>query len=198
MREGFPIVGKGQSVGLFGGSFDPAHTGHVHLTREALKRFGLDHVWWLVSPGNPIKANGPADLTARVARARALMDHPRVTVTAIEAALGTTITADTLARLRAMYPGVSFVWLMGADNLAGLHRWFRWREVMKAAPIGVLARPGSVLSAPLSPAAFLYRRQRVAAREAHLLKHMDAPAWCYLPMPLRRESSTALRRSGAW
>ncbi len=198
MREGFPSVGKGQSVGLFGGSFDPAHAGHVHFTREAIKRFGLDHVWWLVSPGNPIKSAGPAALSVRMARAHALMDHPRVTVTALEASLGTAITADTLARLRAIYPGVRFVWLMGADNLAGLHRWFHWRDVMDQVPIGVLARPGSVLSAPLSPAAFLYRKNRVAARDAHLLKYLQAPAWCYLPIPMRHESSTLLRQTGAW
>ena len=198
MRAGFPIVGKGQSVGLFGGSFDPAHGGHVQVTLEALKRFGLDHVWWLVSPGNPIKSRGPADLGVRLERARALMDHPRVQITAIEAELGTTITADTLARLRAIYPDARFVWIMGADNLANLHRWFRWREVMQSVPLGVLARPGSVLSAPLSRAAFLYRRNRVAAQDAPSLPLRPAPAWCYLPMPLRHESSTDLRQNGAW
>lgn len=198
MRAGFPIVGKGQTVGLFGGSFDPAHEGHVQVTLEALKRFGLDHVWWLVSPGNPIKSRGPADLGARLERARALMDHPRVQITAIEAELGTTITADTLARLRKIYPDVRFVWIMGADNLANLHRWFRWREVMQSVPVGVLARPGSVLSAPLSRAAFLYRRNRVAAQDARSLPLRPAPAWCYLPIPLRHESSTDLRQNGAW
>ena len=198
MRAGFPIVGKGQTVGLFGGSFDPAHEGHVQVTLEALKRFGLDHVWWLVSPGNPIKSRGPADLGVRLERARALMDHPRVQITAIEAELGTTITADTLARLRKIYPDVRFVWIMGADNLANLHRWFRWREVMQSVPVGVLARPGSVLSAPLSRAAFLYRRNRVAAQDARSLPLRPAPAWCYLPIPLRHESSTDLRQNGAW
>ena len=198
MRAGFPIVGKGQTVGLFGGSFDPAHEGHVQVTLEALKRFGLDHVWWLVSPGNPIKSRGPADLGARLEWARALMDHPRVQITAIEAELGTTITADTLARLRKIYPDVRFVWIMGADNLANLHRWFRWREVMQSVPVGVLARPGSVLSAPLSRAAFLYRRNRVAAQDARSLPLRPAPAWCYLPIPLRHESSTDLRQNGAW
>lgn len=198
MRTGFPIVGKGQTVGLFGGSFDPAHEGHVQVTREAIKRFGLDHVWWLVSPGNPIKSRGPADLDTRLGRARALMDHPRVEVTSIEADLGTTITADTLARLRAIYPDARFVWIMGADNLANLHRWFRWHEVMQSVPVGVLARPGSVLSAPLSQAAFLYRHNRVSAKDAQSLPLRPAPAWCYLPMPLRHESSTDLRQNGAW
>lgn len=198
MRAGFPIVGKGQTVGLFGGSFDPAHEGHVQVTLEALKRFGLDHVWWLVSPGNPIKSRGPADLGVRLDRARALMDHPRVQITAIEAALGTAVTADTLDRLRMIYPDVRFVWIMGADNLANLHRWFRWRDVMQSVPIGILARPDSVLSAPLSRAAFLYRRYRVAPQDAPLLGSLPAPAWCYLPMPLRSESSTDLRQKGAW
>ncbi len=138
----FPKAARGQSVGLLGGSFDPPHRGHVHITTEALKRFGLDRVWWLVTPGNPLKEQGPAPLAQRMQQARAIMQHPKVTVTDIEARLGTRYTAQTLAALRRQYPGVNFVWLMGADNLAQFHKWQDWRTIMMSVPVGVLARPG--------------------------------------------------------
>jgi len=126
VRAGFPVARKGMVIGLLGGSFDPAHGGHVHITREALKRMGLDRFWWLVSPGKPLKAKGPAPLADRMARARAVMRDPRVVVSDLETRLGTRYTAETLERLVAIYPGVRFVWLMGADNLGQFHRWERW------------------------------------------------------------------------
>ena len=129
----------------------------------ALKAFGLDRVWWLVSPGNPLKPDAPADLARRLAAARAIMRHPRVEVTDLEARLGTRYTAATLAALKARWPGVRFVWLMGADNLAGFHRWERWDEIMAAVPVGVLARPGDQLRAGLSPAARRFARWRLPA-----------------------------------
>ncbi|HHS94601.1 MAG TPA: nicotinate-nicotinamide nucleotide adenylyltransferase, partial [Rhodobacterales bacterium] len=129
MRHELPYAPPGARVGLLGGSFVPAHEGHAHITREALKRFGLDRVWWLVSPGNPLKAHGPAPLPKRMARARAVMRDPRVTITDIEARLGTRYTAQTLERLFALYPQLRFTWLMGADNLAGFHHWERWEEI---------------------------------------------------------------------
>ena len=129
MRQGFPIATRGQRIGLLGGSFDPAHAGHAHITREALRRFGLDRIWWLVSPGNPLKAHGPAPMAERLARARRVMPDPRVSITGLEAELGTRYTAQTLARLGALYPGVRFVWLMGADNLVQFDRWENWREI---------------------------------------------------------------------
>ena len=129
--------------------------------RWALKAFGLDRVWWLVSPGNPLKPDAPADLARRLAAARAIMRHPRVAVTDLEARLGTRYTAATLEALKARCPGVRFVWLMGADNLAGFHRWDRWPEIMAAVPVGVLARPGDQLRAGLSPAARRFARWRL-------------------------------------
>ena len=120
---GLPPVRAGMCIGLLGGSFDPPHQGHVHITIEALKRFGLDEGWWLVSPGNPLKAHGPAPLAKRMAAARSVMQHPRVRVTDIEARLGTRFTFKTLEALFHRYPGVRFVWLMGADTLAQFHRW---------------------------------------------------------------------------
>ena len=142
MRQGFPIATRGMVIGLLGGSFDPAHEGHVHITREALKRMGLDQVWWLVTPGNPLKARQPAPMADRMAQARTVMRHPRVKITALEAALGTRVTVDTITRLRAIYPGVTFVWLMGADNLVQFHHWGRWRDILRSVAVGVLARPG--------------------------------------------------------
>ena len=133
---GLPPAEPGMRVGLLGGSFDPPHAGHVHITRWALKAFRLDRVWWLVSPGNPLKTDAPADLARRVAAARAILRHPRAVVTDLEARLGTRYTAETVARLRRRYPGVRFVWLMGADNLAGFHRWERWTDILEMVPTG--------------------------------------------------------------
>ena len=162
MRAGFPIASKGMVIGLLGGSFDPAHEGHVHLTRQALARMGLDRVWWLVTPGNPLKARQPAPMAARLARARALMTDPRVKITDLEAKLGTRATIDTLVRLQAIYPGVHFVWLMGADNLVQFHKWSRWRDILRAVPVGVLARPGLGLAARTSVAARAFGVNQIA------------------------------------
>jgi nicotinate-nucleotide adenylyltransferase len=198
MAQGFPYAAQGQVIGLLGGSFDPAHAGHVHITLEALKRFGLDRVWWLVSPGNPLKVHGPAPLDLRVARARSLMRHPRVTITDLEARLGTRYTAQTLAAMRARYPGVRFVWLMGADNLAQLHRWQDWRSIMESVPVGVLARPGDRISARMSPAARLFAPYRIAGTAAHLLARAAPPAWCFVNVPMVAQSSSAIRAAGGW
>jgi nicotinate-nucleotide adenylyltransferase len=198
MRQGFPTAGPGQVVGLLGGSFDPAHSGHVHITREALRRFGLDRVWWLVSPGNPLKARGPAPMARRMERARQLMRHPRVTVTDIESQLGLRYTAQTIRRLTRLYPGLHFVWLMGADNLAQLHRWEDWRDIMEAVPVGVIARPGQRIAARTSPAARIFRAAKVPASEAHRLGRMKAPAWAFVNVPMQDASSSAIRAGGGW
>ena len=182
-------------VGLLGGSFDPAHAGHVHVTREALKRLGLDRVWWLVSPGNPLKARGPAPLARRLARARALMRHPRVDVTDVEARLGTRHTARTIAALQARSPSVRFVWLMGADNLATFHLWEDWRGILARVPVAVLARPGERIAARTSPAASTYRRYRVPPGRIGL---RDPPAWTFVNVPMHAASSSAIRLGGGW
>ena len=193
-----PFAKPGQVIGLLGGSFDPAHEGHVHITREALKRFGLDRVWWLVSPGNPLKPRGPAPLADRLERARAVMQHPRVEVMDVEAQLGTRYTAETLKQLRMLYPQVRFVWLMGADNMAQLHLWQDWREIMESVPIGVLARPGQRISARMSRAAAAYPAFRIPGRFGHLLARAEAPAWCFVNVPMNDASSTAIRARGDW
>lgn len=198
MRNGFPHALSGQSIGLLGGSFDPAHAGHVHISREALKRLGLDRVWWLVSPGNPLKHRGPAPLAQRMAQARSVMDHPRVIVTDIEARLGTRYTARTIAALRKRYPGVNFVWIMGADNLAQFHRWQDWRGIMASVPIAVLARPGERTAARTSVVATICRRAKVPAAKAYGIARMAPPAWTFLNIPMHSASSTAIRQGGGW
>lgn len=196
MRVGLPVAFPGMSVGLLGGSFDPAHEGHAHLTREALKRLGLERVWWLVSPGNPLKPNPPAPLAERIARAGQVMDDPRVVITDIEARIGTRYTAETLRRLQVLYPGVRFVWLMGADNLAQFHRWDRWRDIMAMVPVGVLARPGSGLKARLSVAAQVFRGHRVGRGEN--LARRKGPAWVFVNVPMNDASSSDIRAKGGW
>lgn len=199
MRQGFPMAAPGMAIGLLGGSFDPAHAGHLHLTHEALKRFGLDRVWWLISPGNPLKADGPAPLALRMAAALAVVGgDPRVVVSDLEAQLGTRRTADTLRHLIPLFPGVRFVWLMGADNLAQFHRWHDWRGIFGMVPVGVLARPGQRLAAQCAPAARTYAHARLSAGDAGRLARATPPAWCYLDMPMLDISSSMIRAGGGW
>ncbi len=198
MKHGTPVAAPGLRIGLLGGSFDPPHDGHMHITRRAFRRFGLDWIWWLVSPGNPLKEDAPASLGRRMAACRAIATHPRVKVTDIEARLGTRYTADTLARIRALYPGVRFVWLMGADNLTGFHRWDHWQDIIERTPIGVLARPGAQVAAGLSPAARAYSRYRMPKEAARALPLCAAPAWTLLSGPMVETSSTVLRARGKW
>lgn len=198
MRHELPYARPGATIGLLGGSFDPAHEGHVHITLEAMKRLGLDEVWWLVTPGNPLKAHGPQPMAQRLAHARKIMDHPRVQVTGIEETLGTRFTAETLEAMFDAYPGVNFVWLMGADNLAGFHRWERWDWIMEALPICVIARPGERVAARVSPAARIYRGRRVPGRDAARILTLPAPAWSLINVPMRPHSSSAIRARGDW
>ncbi|MFT5630576.1 MAG: nicotinate-nucleotide adenylyltransferase [Gammaproteobacteria bacterium] len=196
--QGDPIAKSGQVVGLLGGSFNPAHDGHVHITKTALKRFGLDRVWWLVSPGNPLKPKGPAPMADRMAQATRVMDHPKVEITDIECRLGTRFTAQTIAGLQNRYPGVRFVWLMGADNLAQFHRWQDWQWIMESVPVGVIARPGDRVSARLSKAATIYRGAMLPARASSSLASGRAPRWCFINLPMSDQSSTAIRQRGGW
>ena len=194
--QGFPKAQAGMVVGLLGGSFDPAHEGHVHITRQAIKRLGLDRVWWLVSPGNPLKLRGPAPMALRMERAREVMHDPGVVVTDLEARLGTRATIDTIQRLQAIYPGVRFVWIMGSDNLVQFHRWSRWRDILAAVPVAVMARPGAGLGARLSVTARAYRAYEVKRPER--LKERRPPAWCFVNLPLNSASSSKIRAQGNW
>lgn len=198
MRAGTPFAGRGQVVGLLGGSFDPPHGGHVQVSLEAMQRLGLDWVWWLVSPGNPLKREGPAPIERRIEAARALVRHPRIRVTDWEARLGTRYTAETLARVVPRYPEVRFVWVMGSDNLAQFHRWKDWRRIMATVPVCVLARPGAQLSARFAPAARAFRAAQLNESEARELAYREPPAWVVLNMPLNPLSSSELRARGQW
>ena len=198
MRVRLPMTRPGMVIGLLGGSFDPPHAGHVHISREALRRFGLDRVWWLVSPGNPLKARGPQPLARRMAACRALVDHPSIAVSDFEAQVGMRYTAETLAALQKIRPHVKFVWLMGADNLAQFEHWQDWERIMQTVPIGVLARPGQRISARMSKPARIYRAARIPARQSRALRFATAPAWCFVNVPMSTLSSTALRARGDW
>jgi len=189
---------RGQRIGLLGGSFDPAHAGHMHITRWALRALALDRVWWLVSPGNPLKHRAPAPIGERVALARRLMQHPRVDITDIEQRLGSPYTADTLRRLSLAYPGVRFIWLMGADNLASFHRWDKWEWITRNYAIAAFARPGEQLRAGLSPMARRFAHRRVQASVAPLLGTGDSPRWVLLTGRMSEDSSTAIRARGLW
>ncbi len=145
IRPPGPVAG-GLTIGLLGGTFDPAHDGHLYISLVALKRLKLDYVWWLVSPGNPLKG-APAPFEKRLAAARALARHPRLIVTDIEQRLGTRFTLDTVTALQRRFPQVTFVWLMGSDNLKDFHRWRHWRQLAARIALVVVQRPGSIMAA---------------------------------------------------
>jgi nicotinate-nucleotide adenylyltransferase len=185
----------GMRIGLFGGSFNPPHVGHEMVSRIALRRLRLDRLWWLVSPGNPLKeTTGLASLDARMAAARRLARDPRIVVTGLEAELGARYTADTLRFLHARCPGVRFVWIMGADNLLQFHRWRDWEEILRTTPVAIIDRPGATLKAAGSKAALRFAHARLDERDAPLLATESPPAFVYLHGPRSPSSSTELRR----
>lgn len=189
-----PPHAPGMTIGLFGGSFNPPHDAHRLVALAALKRLGLDAIWWLVTPGNPLKTGGGLrPLPERIAAARTLARHPRIHVTGIEAALGTRFTADTIAALKARCPGVRFVWIMGADNLAQFHLWQDWRGIAASLPIAVVDRPGKGLRASAGVAATALARWRVPERKALRLADRRPPAWLFLHGLKSPLSSTAIR-----
>jgi nicotinate-nucleotide adenylyltransferase len=186
----------GRRIGLFGGSFNPAHAGHLAVALTALKALKLDAVWWLVSPQNPLKdPRETDDFAERLSAARKLAHHPRFLVTDLEKHLGTRNTAQTLAKLKHRLARGKFVWIMGADSFAGLHHWNRWRDIVKTLPLAVIDRPGHGLKAMSSPAARLLAKHRLNRRSAAKLAGTKPPAWLFLSLPLRKESSTAIRKA---
>jgi nicotinate-nucleotide adenylyltransferase len=192
-----PPHAPGMKIGLFGGSFDPPHEGHRLASLLALRRLGLDRVWWLVTPGNPLKPTGDlASLDCRIAAAKRLAADPRIEVTGIEAAIGTRYTYATLTYLVRHCPGVAFVWIMGADNLLGFHRWQKWREIAAMVPIAIVDRPGSTLRAAHSRAGLYLARWRLDERDGRLLADRRPPAYVFLHGPRSDLSSTVLRRAG--
>lgn len=182
----------GRRVGIFGGSFNPAHDGHVQLSLHALKSLDLDAVWWLVSPQNPLKAgHNTLPIAERVARAQAIARHPRLYVGAMEQVLGTVYTLDTLNSLHRRYPRTQFVWLMGADNMIQMPQWRHWTRILTTTPIAVFARPPYSLKALHGKLAIRYRRHR--CYHACVFRQYRLPAWMYVPMMLNAQSSSRIR-----
>jgi nicotinate-nucleotide adenylyltransferase len=190
-----PPHAPGLRIGLFGGSFNPAHDGHRMASLTALRRLQLDRVWWLVTPGNPLKDNAALpSLEERIETARKLAEHARIHVTGVEARLRTRYTADTLRALKLRCPGVRFVWIMGSDNLTGFHRWNEWRAIARMMPIAVIDRPGTTHRAVASPAANWLARYRLSESEAAALAGSEPPAWAFLHGKRSDLSSTYLRQ----
>jgi nicotinate-nucleotide adenylyltransferase len=184
----------GMKIGLFGGTFDPPHDAHRAASLLAMRRLGLDRVWWLVTPGNPLKdTRGLAPLADRIAAAKTLADHPHIVVTGLEAAIGARYTYDTISYLKTHCPGVRFVWVMGADNLRSFHRWQNWRGIAQLVPIAVVDRLGPSLYAAGSIAAHALARFRLPEDQAGTLARRNPPAWVYLHGLKSPLSSTALR-----
>jgi nicotinate-nucleotide adenylyltransferase len=189
-----PHAASGQAIGLLGGSFNPPHIAHRLISEAALKRLGLDKVWWVVSPGNPLKKRTPpAPLAERMRQCRAVATNPHIVVTDFEADLPSPYAVSTLAFLKARSPLVHFVWIMGADNLAQFDRWERWREIFTMVPVAVVDRPGWRMKALASKAAHAFAKNRMPETEAALLAHTPPPAWTFLTGPLSHASSTAIR-----
>jgi len=193
------IANGGGRIGLLGGSFNPAHEAHRHISLIALRRLKLDAVWWLVSPQNPLKSEmGMAPLAKRLEHAREVAAHPDIFASAIETALGTRFTVDTIAALKRNFPRARLVWLMGGDNLATFHTWQRWKDIARMVPIAVIARPGFTIRALGSPAGQHLRGARIPASDASKLANEKPPAWVFVRERLDPTSATDLRKRGLW
>ena len=186
--------GRNPRIGILGGSFNPAHTGHLHISRQALERLRLDEVWWLVSPQNPLKpTDGMAPLEDRLNSARALTQGSNIRVSDLEREIGTQYTADTLKLLKGRFPSCRFVWIMGADNLIEINRWNNWTAIFETVPVAVLARPDYSFKALVSTAAKRFQRYRIKETHAAALADSKPPAWVFLQIPLSAASATLIR-----
>jgi nicotinate-nucleotide adenylyltransferase len=182
-------------IGLYGGTFNPAHAGHRHVSLLALKRLKLNRLWWIVTPGNPLKERGglrPA--CERAEAARPLARHPRIDITCFEEEIGAQFTVDTLAYVAGRCPAVRFVWIMGADSLGSFHRWVGWRRIAEIMPFAVIDRPGWTLRASQSRAATALAHYRIDESDAALLPSLPPPAWTFLHGPRSSLSSSELRK----
>ena len=200
MSHGIPPYSDGMRIGLLGGSFNPPHEAHRAISLFAMKRLRLDRIWWLVSPGNPLKDNGTLHtLRERVSAAKKIAHHPRIDISCLETVIGTRYTADTISYLRRRCPGARFVWIMGADNLAQFSRWERWQNIASMVPIAVVDRPPDSFRALASTAAQTLMRNRIDERSAGSLASRRAPSWTFLTGLKSNLSSTGLRNpDGSW
>jgi nicotinate-nucleotide adenylyltransferase len=200
IAQSIPLYTNGMRIGLLGGSFNPPHLAHRTISLFAIKRLKLDRVWWLVTPGNPLKERGGLhDLDARADAARRVADDPRIEVSCLESVIGTRYTVDTIIYLRRRASGLRFVWIMGADNLAQFHRWQNWRRIASEVPIAVIDRPPQSFRALAAPAAQALARYRLPENQAARLADQHAPAWAFLTGMKLNLSSTGLRNpDGSW
>jgi len=200
VSQSIPLYSNGMRVGLLGGSFNPPHEAHRAISLFAIKRLKLDRVWWLVTPGNPLKSNGALnDLDTRMEAARKMADDPRIDISCLEAVIGVRYTVDTISYLRRRASGLRFVWIMGADNLAQFHRWQNWRRIASEVPIAVIDRPPQSFRALAAPAAQALARYRLPENQAARLPDQHAPAWVFLTGMKSSLSSTGLRNpDGSW
>ena len=192
-----PLATGAMTIGLLGGSFNPPHLGHVHISMVALKRLRLDRLWWLVSPGNPLKSHaGLKPLKERLSRSHALVRHPRIDITAFEASLPVPYSCDALAALRRRYPQTQFVWVIGADILVNFHLWRNWEQIFSMVPVAVIDRPGYRFRAMASKAAQKYRRFRIEETDTSGFGMLKPPVWTIITAPLSSLSSTEIRENG--
>ncbi len=190
-----PLTVPGQRIGLFGGSFNPPHEGHLHVAETALKALELDRIWWLVSPQNPLKSTQQmARYEERLEAVRRQVRHPHMAVVELERVLGTRYTAELIRSAQHHYPKIHFIWIMGADNLAGFHRWKAWRALAERVPIAVIDRAPHLYRAVCGPAALALAPYRMRGRKARLLADQAPPAWGIIMAPRHPASSTALRK----
>ena len=184
----------GKKIGLFGGSFDPPHLGHVHFSLQAIKLFNLDKVIWLISPGNPLKSIAPAPIHIRIEQAQKITHNPKVIISKVETEIGAKYSWETLDYLSVKYPRTKFVWLMGSDNLVQFHLWKNWRWIIENYPVGILARPQSRQMSLNSKVARIYKSYKIPSKEGRLLPYQPAPKWCFSNMPLMNISSSEIRK----
>ena len=198
--QAIPFHTNGMRIGLLGGSFNPPHAAHRAISLFAIKRLKLDRIWWLLTPGNPLKENGGLHaLSERASAAREVADDPRIDISCLEAVIGVRYTVDTIIHLRRRVSGVHFVWVMGADNLAQFHRWQNWRRIAAEVPIAVIDRPPQSFRALAAPAAQALARYRLPENQAARLPDQHAPAWVFLTGMKSTLSSTGLRNpDGSW
>src|ERR1700690_3990303 len=200
VAQAIPLYTNGMRIGLLGGSFNPPHEAHRAISLFAIKRLKLDRVWWLVTPGNPLKEHGALrDLEQRTEAARKMAHDPRIDISCLESVIGTRYTVDTIRYLCRRASGLHFVWIMGADNLAQFHRWHHWRHIASEVPIAVIDRPPQSFRALASPAAQALARYRLPENQAASLAEQHTPAWVFLTGMKSHLSSTGLRnQDGSW